>query len=113
MTRQQRAHAIAKAHGFWDEVKALPPEFWPMLISSKLSLIHSEVSEALEEVREHHFTMEFDEKGKPIGLPSELADAVIRLYDLAEFLGIDLDDVVDTKMDYNETREFRHGNKAL
>ena len=50
---------------------------------------------------------------KPIGVPSEIADLVIRIFDFAGEHGIDLERAVTEKMAYNKTRPFRHGNKAL
>jgi NTP pyrophosphatase (non-canonical NTP hydrolase) len=48
---------------------------------------------------------------KPEGIPSELADAIIRILDIAAFHGIDIAHAVADKMAYNETRPYRHGNK--
>lgn len=48
---------------------------------------------------------------KPEGFPSELADCIIRLFDLAEDLGIDIADEIERKMRYNATRTHRHGGK--
>jgi NTP pyrophosphatase (non-canonical NTP hydrolase) len=39
----------------------------------------------------------------------EIADAIIRLCDIAGIYGIDLDWHVKAKMAYNETRPYRHG----
>lgn len=47
--------------------------------------------------------------GKPEGVPSELADIVIRVLDLADEAGIDLATVIESKLEYNNTRAFRHG----
>jgi len=41
----------------------------------------------------------------------EIADAVIRLVELAATYNIDLDWHVAAKMAYNEKREYRHGKK--
>lgn len=49
---------------------------------------------------------------KPLGLPIELADAMIRIMDLAEYLGIDLADAIMVKADYNRGRPAMHGGKA-
>ena len=43
----------------------------------------------------------------------ELADVVIRVLDLAEMLDIDLTGIILTKMKYNESRPYRHGNKRV
>ena len=48
---------------------------------------------------------------KPEGVAVELADAVIRIADLCGHLGIDLEAAIALKMDYNETRPFKHGKR--
>lgn len=87
-------------------------------------LIHSELSEALEEVRAGKPGLYFKEVNgftvtdaterrgeKPEGVAVELADAVIRIADLCGHLGIDLEAAIDLKMAYNETRPFKHGKR--
>lgn len=49
---------------------------------------------------------------KPVGLPSELADILIRVFDFAAQQRIDLDAAVVEKMEYNATRPHRHGGKS-
>lgn len=86
------------------------------LVIEKLCLIHSEISEALEEIRDGiPFTLVTlqGKAGKPVGFPTELADAMIRILDLAEACGIDLGAVIDQKLAYNRTREYKHGGKLL
>jgi hypothetical protein len=46
---------------------------------------------------------------KPVGFMSELADIVIRVFDLTGALGGDLDAAVRYKMAYNKTRKHKHG----
>ena len=105
------AYKNSTAKGFWDDHKSgpLPAE----TVASKLALIHSEVSEALEDARDGkmktRFLSETGKEGKPVGFPSELADIIIRVGDLAARLGIDLEDEVTTKMVYNATRAHKHG----
>lgn len=96
-----RAHENAVRHGFWDK----PPEF-----GTAIALIHSELSEALEEHREGKNAY-YVEIGKPEGYAVELADAVIRIADLCGALGIDLEEAIAKKMKYNESRPYRHGKK--
>ena len=55
----------------------------------------------------------YSEKGKMEGVPSELADVVIRIMDLAEYYGIDLEKVIAEKHTFNKTRPFKHGGKKL
>lgn len=46
---------------------------------------------------------------KPEGVAVELADCLIRILDTMQSLGVDIDDVVREKMDYNNGRPFKHG----
>jgi NTP pyrophosphatase (non-canonical NTP hydrolase) len=81
-------------------------------VASKLCLVHSEVSEALEALRDGQMYY-FGENGKPEGIASEIADTIIRLLDLSEALGIDIGQVIADKMNYNEHRAHKHGGRAL
>lgn len=83
-------------------------------IAAKLALVHSEISEALEELRNgHHYTETYYNGDKPEGFPIELADAVIRILDLAYMLGFDLEEFIKIKLKYNATRGHKHGGKVL
>lgn len=101
---QKDCWQVAEDHGWHTKVD----------IVEKLCLIHSEISECLEEHRNGHEPTEIylSENGKPEGVPVELADAIIRIMDLAEALNIDLETAVCMKQDYNRTRPFRHGGKV-
>jgi NTP pyrophosphatase (non-canonical NTP hydrolase) len=77
-----------------------------------IAMLHSEVSEALEEWRVARWS-ETREDGKPIGVGPEFADVLIRLIDTANLYDIDLDYEIRRVMSYNWTREYRHGGKAL
>ena len=99
----QRAHDTAVAHGFRDA---------PRHFSTEIALIHSELSEALEAAREDDdLTRTNYESGKPVGVPSEMADAVIRICECCQHHGIDLERAVAEKMAYNVSRPHRHGGK--
>jgi len=84
-----------------------------------LMLAVTELAEALEEVRDHHGLNEVyyvtDKQGrqKPEGVPVELADCIIRIADMADRWGIDLEAVVCEKMAYNENRPYKHGGRSI
>ena len=167
---QREAHAIAKAHGWWDEGRTF---------GDLIALVHSELSEALEAYRVCGIVDCPHEHTEGAGVASELADVVIRVADMAEHYhwdlsgwedadishtivdptfgdwiclihasltwafaglcttlqrsewieplkvalrlvsdlaahyGIDLDAAIEAKMEYNKTRPYRHGGKAL
>lgn len=98
---QKEIHQNAIDHGWWDGEPNIP---------EKLALIHSEVSEALEDYRDGAMD-EWRDGDKPVGFPVELADIVIRCMDLAGYLGIELFEVIQEKHRYNRTRTYRHGGK--
>lgn len=98
------AHDAAVANGFYDIETT---------IEHRIALIHSELSEAVEEVRIGGIGITWTIHDKPMGLPIELADAVIRITDLAGSLGIDLEMAIKSKMAYNQTREYRHGKVGI
>lgn len=102
---QVKAHNTARAKGFYDEDERNVPEV--------IALIHSEASEALEDYRKGRMNVRFRRGDKkPEGFGIELADILIRVFDLAEYLGINLDEAVAAKMQYNEGREYKHGKKC-
>jgi NTP pyrophosphatase (non-canonical NTP hydrolase) len=96
------SHDRAKRKGFYDPVPS---------IEQRLCLIHSEVSEALEAYRDGELVTTIADSGKPSGFPSELADIVIRVCDLAGHLGIDLESEIRAKGAFNETRPAKHGRR--
>jgi hypothetical protein len=107
---QKDIHQLAKDKGWYTP---------PPTVEGRLILIHSEVSEALEEYRNGHslneiyYVTDKDGHTKPEGVPIELADAVIRLLDAAEYFGFDMLEAITIKHEYNKTRPQRHGGKVI
>jgi len=96
-------HTLNQKAGWWDD-----PETGeslrtnPYVIGTKLGLIHSEISEALEAYRKD--TMD-DHLPNRRGVAVELADAFIRLFDICGVLGIDnIGTVIIEKHNYNQKR---------
>jgi len=50
---------------------------------------------------------------KPEGIPSELADIVIRVFDICGYYGINLESAIREKMEFNKTRPYKHGGKKI
>lgn len=96
----QICHGTAAAKGFWDK---------PRDVARMLMLQVTELAEACE----------WDRKGNPksdhipdfTGIEEELADAVIRICDMAGGMGLNLPSALIAKMQYNQNREFMHGKK--
>lgn len=105
---QEDSQRIARKSGFYDDEDPANPRD----VASRLMLIVSEISEGLEEVRAKRPDIYYVD-GKPEGLAAELADAVIRIADFAEWSGIDLGVIILEKQAYNEQRPYKHGGKAI
>lgn len=86
------AHDTALEKGWWDQSRS---------IVECLALVHCEVSEAIEAYRE----------GKTDGVVEELADVLIRIFDLCGAYGWNLEAAVLRKMASNKDRPYRHGGK--
>jgi len=105
---QRESYETAVAKGWHDEDES-PPS--PIRVIAWMGLICSEAAEAIEDARKGRMTTTIREDGKPEGLPSELADVVIRACDTAGALGIDLEAELRAKLAFNRTRGHKHGGK--
>lgn len=71
-------------------------------------LVYAKVMEMSLDMRMRYFATDLP---KPEGLGVELADTIIRILDMAQALGIEIQATMALKMRYNETRPERHGGK--
>ena len=102
---QREAHAIAKAHGWWDEERTF---------GDLIALVHSELSEALEAYRERGLESWssraelaiLGEERNPEGVAFELADVVIRVADMAEHYGVDLEAIFESIVGGSSERDM-------
>ncbi len=77
------------------------------IIAAKLALIHSEVSEALDSLRDTGSAKILTEGN----FGEELADIEIRVKHLANLLEIDLGQIEIQKIKTNATRPYKHGRE--
>lgn len=89
----------------------------PHVIGAKIALVHSEISEALEGYRKGIMDDHITHRQM---VEVELADALIRIFDLAGALRLDLDGALREKLAYNAKRadhkpenRAKHGGKKI
>ncbi len=88
-------HTTAKEKGFWDKERN---------IGEMLMLVVSELGEAIEAHRKNVFGVEQKDT-----FEDEIADALIRIFDMCGGLDIDVERQLKWKMGFNRTREKLHG----
>ena len=88
-----KCHEIAVSRGWWIK---------PREDGTCISLMHSELSEALEEMRGAN-------NKNAVGM--ELGDCCIRIFDYCKRYDIDLEDCILRKCEINKGRPIRHGKR--
>ena len=107
---QIECHQAAKQAGWWKTNDGTPVQDNPYAFSNKLALIHSEISEAMEGDRKN---LKDDKLPHRDMREVELADAVIRIFDLAGAYEMDLGGAIAEKMEYNQSRaDHKPENRA-
>ena len=101
-TLQEACHGAAKQAGWWADIKTGKSiTANPYCFSNKLMLIVSEIAEAMEGDRKG---LQDDKLPHRTMREVELADAVIRIFDLAGAYGMDLGGAISEKMAFNSHR---------
>jgi hypothetical protein len=113
------SHEVSRSKGWWDD--------GPKPDSTLITLMHSEVSEALEDFRMNHapneswlettaehggvkYSIRDDVNGvKPCGVPSELSDIIIRIGDYFGGRGLDLEAAYKRTLDLEPIKGFEQG----
>lgn len=100
---QTACHGAAALAGWWNDLKTGETLNinTPRLVVEKLCLVHSEISEAMEGHRKDRMDDKLPHRKM---LEVELADAVIRIFDMAGGFGLDLPGAIAEKLAYNSQR---------
>ena len=118
----KECHEIALSKGWYDGRKRGIPEL--------IMLIVTELSEAVEADRNGKYARHNRDLNLKLALKpenpqfktdfksfikdtfeDEIADAFIRLFDMCGYLNIDIEKHIRAKIEYNKTREYKHGKR--
>lgn len=117
----EEIHAVNVKNGFWEDKETKN-------MGETLMLVVTELAEALEAHRKGHYADMYKYRKlnfTPLSITfkenfethiknsfeDELADVIIRMLDLCEGFGIDIETHIRLKLEYNKTREYKHGKK--
>lgn len=133
MNKEEMSHAQATridSEVLWDETLdrlgryihdwAVDKGFWakPRNDGEMIALMHSELSEALEAIREvqpelggYHGSQPSKHVPEITALEEEMADTIIRILDFSYAKGLRIGRAVRMKMAFNEGRPHKHGKE--
>jgi NTP pyrophosphatase (non-canonical NTP hydrolase) len=98
---QRLCHDLSHRSGWWQEYIDMPQQYRKHFLLGRIALMHSELSEGVEGLRKN---VPDDHLPHRPMLEVEMADAIIRILDMAGALQLDVAGAIIEKLAYNQQR---------